>query len=139
MSRNFKKFSTKVCPKTGFRADVDSASNARIINGREISQNIKSLLKREVKYLQSNYSPSTSFAPKLGYVLVGNKPDSELYVRMKKRVCRNIGIETVGKQFKESATQEEVESYVQKLNEDPSVSGILVQLPLPEKLNSNKI
>mmetsp|Transcript_3966 Transcript_3966/g.3736 ORF Transcript_3966/g.3736 Transcript_3966/m.3736 type:complete len:82 (+) Transcript_3966:15-260(+) len=78
-------FSTLTCPHTGFTADVSKATNAQIINGLEISKKIKSLLRSEIKYLRNTFIPSHSARPKLGYVIVGDKPDSHLYVRMKKR------------------------------------------------------
>ncbi|CAI2373029.1 unnamed protein product [Moneuplotes crassus] len=132
-------FSTLTCPHTGFTADVSKATNAQIINGLEISKKIKSLLRSEIKYLRNTFSPSHSARPKLGYVIVGDKPDSHLYVRMKKRTCRQIGIDTVGKKFHESTPQCEIEDYVKDLNSDPSVNGILVQLPLPDKYDSTRI
>jgi 5,10-methylene-tetrahydrofolate dehydrogenase/methenyl tetrahydrofolate cyclohydrolase len=58
---------------------------------------------------------------------------------MKKKTCKQIGISTVGRNFPETATQDEVQSYVGELNEDPSVNGILVQLPLPDHMDSNAV
>ena len=97
------------------------------------------MLKREVQHLSTTFTPSQTAKPKLGYVLVGHRPDSELYVKMKKKTCKQIGISTVGRNFPETATQDEVQSYVGELNEDPSVNGILVQLPLPDTMDSNAV
>lgn len=73
------------CPKTGMKADPNNDSKAIIINGREISNKIMSMLKKEISHLSENFCPLVSKAPKLGYVLVGHRPDSELYVKMKKK------------------------------------------------------
>lgn len=54
-----------------------------MIDGNEIASKIKTLLKSDIEYLQRNFTAEHSASPKLGYVLVGNRPDSELYVRMK--------------------------------------------------------
>ncbi|CAI2372940.1 unnamed protein product [Moneuplotes crassus] len=59
--------------------------------------------------------------------------------RCRNKVCKQVGIDTIGQNFNESCSQCEIEEYVKELNSDPSVSGILVQLPLPEKYNSTQI
>jgi methylenetetrahydrofolate dehydrogenase (NADP+) / methenyltetrahydrofolate cyclohydrolase len=89
--------------------------------------------------LSNKYNPQISPTPKLGYVLVGSRPDSELYVKMKRKTCKSIGIDTVGKQFDESVSQEELTEYINKLNEDQNIDGILVQLPLPNHIDSTAI
>lgn len=62
-----------------------------------------------------------------------------MYVKMKSRSCNEIGIDTVGKTFDENVDQQEVVDYVNMLNQDTSIDGILVQLPLPERLDANAI
>jgi len=104
-----------------------------------IASKIKTLLTKEVMHLKETFTPQISSTPKLGYILVGNRPDSELYVKMKKKSCQQVGIETIGKRFDESVSQEELSDYVAQLNEDETVDGILVQLPLPDRIDSSAI
>ncbi|CDW89889.1 bifunctional protein [Stylonychia lemnae] len=75
----------------------------------------------------------------LGYVLVGNDIESELYVRMKKKACDKIGIEYIGHSLDKSVSQEQLSHYVQELQNNQRINGILVQLPLPDHINENQI
>mgnify|MGYP002775175173 FL=1 len=68
----------------------------------------------------------------MAVVLVGNRKDSETYVRSKKKACEEVGITSVGINLPEESSEEEVLKCVQEYNEDPAVHGILVQLPLPK-------
>ena len=77
--------------------------------------------------------------PGLATVLVGENPASQVYVRMKQKACAEVGIESFGHVLPDTATQEEVEGLVEKLNADPLVNGILVQLPLPKGLDEEKV
>ncbi len=79
--------------------------------------------------------PLYYFRPVLGYLLVGSNPDSELYVRLKKKACDSMGIEYIGHHLNAEATQKEVNEAVLTLQKDSRVSGILVQLPLPEHID----
>lgn len=72
-------------PKTGLISENNSASKANIIDGSQIAAKINKLLKMDIEYFKENYEPLISDEPKLGYVLVGNRPDSELYVKMKQK------------------------------------------------------
>lgn len=67
-------------------------------------------------------------APGLAVVLVGSRPDSATYVRMKKKACSDAGIADLGRDLPVDATQEEVIAVVRELNADPAVDGILVQV-----------
>ncbi len=69
-------------------------------------------------------------APGLAVVIVGNRGDSQTYVRMKKKACEEVGIVSFGADLPETATQEEVLKVVSDFNADPRVHGILVQLPV---------
>ena len=64
--------------------------------------------------------------PVFGFLLVGSRDDSALYVKMKKKACEDIGIELMGSELPATATQEEIEAVVEDLNNNPKVSGILV-------------
>ena len=69
----------------------------------------------------------------------GNDPASSVYVRNKKKACEYIGIESLSYELPEETTEEELVSLIEKLNADAGVNGILVQLPLPEQINEEKI
>lgn len=75
----------------------------------------------------------------LAVIQVGNDPASSVYVRNKKLACEYIGIQSLSYELPEETSEEELVGLVQKLNEDPAVNGILVQLPVPEHINADKI
>ncbi|MCK5645131.1 MAG: bifunctional methylenetetrahydrofolate dehydrogenase/methenyltetrahydrofolate cyclohydrolase [Anaerolineales bacterium] len=77
--------------------------------------------------------------PGLATVLVGANPASHIYVRMKRKACGEVGIESYHHELPEDASQEEVEKLVEELNVDPKVHGILVQLPLPAGMDEEAI
>jgi methylenetetrahydrofolate dehydrogenase (NADP+)/methenyltetrahydrofolate cyclohydrolase len=77
--------------------------------------------------------------PVLGYVLVGNNPDSHHYVKLKKKACLNAELDYKGYVLPESTTQNELESVINDMNHNELVSGIMVQLPLPQHLDSQRI
>ena len=75
----------------------------------------------------------------LAVIQVGNDPASSVYVRNKKKACEYIGIESLSYELPEETTEEELVALIEKLNADAGVNGILVQLPLPEQINEEKI
>ena len=75
----------------------------------------------------------------LAVIQVGNAPASSVYVRNKKKACEYIGIESLSYELPEETTEEELVALIEKLNADTKVNGILVQLPLPEQINEEKI
>lgn len=77
--------------------------------------------------------------PHLAVVLVGGDPASQVYVRHKIQACESLGIQSTFKNLPENATNEDLLTVVHELNEDPSVHGILVQLPLPKHLNEKAV
>jgi len=77
--------------------------------------------------------------PRLATVIVGNDPASQMYVRMKHKACGQVGIASVGVELPETATTEEVVAKVASLNRDAMVDGILVQLPLPKQVDTEKV
>ena len=109
--------------------------SANIIDGKQIGQEIRDEVKAAV---ESRLKRGLS-APGLATVLVGENPASQVYVRNKQKACAEVGINSFGYKLPEDATQEEVETLVQKLNADPAVNGILVQLPLPHHLDEEKV
>ncbi len=77
--------------------------------------------------------------PYLGYIIVGDLPQSELYVKLKLKACDEVGIGHVGFRLPESISEPELIDAVKKLEADPKISGILVQLPLPAKFDQEQI
>jgi len=108
---------------------------AKIIDGKaaaaEVRADVAAGVEARVKAGKSR--------PGLATVLVGENPASQVYVRMKQKACEEVGIQSFGHVLPETATQDEVEGLVQRLNEDPGVNGILVQLPLPKGLDEEKV
>lgn len=108
---------------------------ATIINGTAVAERMRNELAAEVTRFKERHG----YAPGLGAVLAGDDPASAQYVRMKRRACEQIGIESTAHVMDSSSTQAEVEAAVRQLNDDPKVHGILVQLPLPKQIDEEKI
>lgn len=109
--------------------------SANIIDGKQIGQEIRDEVRIAVEKRQENGLP----VPGLATVLVGENPASQVYVRNKQKACAEVGINSFGHKLPEDASQEDVESLVRSLNADPSVNGILVQIPLPRHLDEEKV
>jgi len=109
--------------------------SATIIDGKQIGQEIRDGIKAAIEDRLKRGLP----APGLATVLVGENPASQVYVRNKQKACAEVGIDSFGYDLPEDATQDEVEALVRKLNADPAVNGILVQLPLPRHLDEEKV
>ena len=107
---------------------------ATLIDGKKISTQIKDELKAKVEELQKQGTSVT-----LAVIQVGNDPASTVYVGNKKKACEYIGIKSLAYELPETTTQEELLDLVKKLNEDPEVNGILVQLPLPKHIDENLV
>jgi hypothetical protein len=108
---------------------------AEIIDGTAIAKEIRATIAEEVAQMKEKVGK----VPGLAVVLVGDRTDSETYVRFKKKACAEVGIRNYGKTFPEDVTEEAVLDLVRKYNSDPAVHGILVQLPLPEHINDEKV
>ena len=108
---------------------------ATIIDGTEMARQIRADVAREVTERLQAGKPQ----PGLATVLVGDDPASHDYVRSKHKACDEVGIRSFGNELPATATQKEVEDLVRKLNSDPEVNGILVQLPLPKGLDEESI
>lgn len=107
---------------------------AQIIDGKAISLQIKNELKEKAAALKAEGIPVT-----LAVIQVGNNPASTVYVNNKKKGCEYIGIGSLSYELPEETTQEELLSLIQELNERKDVNGILVQLPLPDQIDEDKV
>jgi len=106
----------------------------RKLSGTEISMQIKEELKGEITRLKME-----GISLKLAVILVGDDPASAIYVNLKKKDCIELGIESLEKKMPADTNQEELLSVVRELNNDPSVNGILCQVPLPEQCDEQEI
>lgn len=106
-----------------------------IISGKDISTKIKEQLKQEVEEIKIKYNR----LPKLAVILVGDNQASQVYVRNKERGCEYIGIDSLKIVHDESFSEEELLKEINELNNDDTVDGILVQLPLPKHINEDKV
>ena len=106
----------------------------QIIDGKKISQEIKDELREKVAVFKEQGKTFT-----LAVIQVGNDPASSVYVNNKKKACAYIGIESRSYELPQETTEEELLDLVRELNEDNTVGGILVQLPLPEHIDEDKV
>ena len=107
---------------------------ARLIDGKQISKQIKDELKEEVAGMKAR-----GIKICLAVIQVGDDPASSVYVNNKKKACAYIGIDSRAYELPEETTEEELAALVERLNEDPAVNGILVQLPLPSHISEDRI
>ena len=108
---------------------------AQIIDGKAISEKLLCEIAADVEAMVKDGLPR----PGLAAVLVGENPASQQYVKMKRKTCEKNGLDSFGYELPKTASQAEVEGLVKQLNADPKVNGILVQLPLPDHLDDEKI
>ena len=106
-----------------------------IIDGKTISQNIKTHIKEEVDSLKQHQKR----VPQLAVILVGNNPASLTYIKNKEKACAYVGFDSLKINLDEHTSEQELLDYVERLNHDDKVDGILVQLPLPSHIDENKI
>lgn len=107
---------------------------AQIIDGKQISKELKDELKEKVaKYKEQGIEIT------LAVIQVGNDKASSVYVGNKKKACDYIGIESRSYELDDSTTEEELLNLIQKLNQEDKVNGILVQLPLPKQIDEDKV
>lgn len=107
---------------------------ANIIDGKAISMQIKDEVKEKAEVLAAK-----GIEPCLAVILVGENPASQVYVRNKKKACEYCGIKSLSYELSSETTEEELLSLIDELNENKECNGILVQLPLPEHIDENKV
>ncbi|MBT3902358.1 MAG: bifunctional methylenetetrahydrofolate dehydrogenase/methenyltetrahydrofolate cyclohydrolase FolD [Pelagibacteraceae bacterium] len=107
----------------------------KLINGKEIAQNLRNNLKKEIDILKKN----TGKVPGLAVVQVGNVAASSVYVKAKTKSAKEVGIEVIDNHLPEETNQKELLNIIETLNNQANVDGILVQLPLPKHINEQII
>ncbi|MBN1632809.1 MAG: bifunctional 5,10-methylenetetrahydrofolate dehydrogenase/5,10-methenyltetrahydrofolate cyclohydrolase [Ignavibacteria bacterium] len=110
-------------------------SNNKIIDGKSISAQIKDEIKLETQKL----TETQGIIPGLAFILVGENPASQMYVRSKGKACEELGFYSITERLDENAPEEEVLFFIKKFNQNNKIHGILVQLPLPSHINEFKI
>ncbi len=109
--------------------------SAVIVDGQLIADEIRAEIAVEV----ARFKDQVGYPPGLGVILVGDNPASAQYVRMKRRACEAAGMKSVGHLLPATATQEDVETAVKLLDDDPTIHGILIQLPMPAHIDESRI
>ncbi|MFQ1021908.1 bifunctional methylenetetrahydrofolate dehydrogenase/methenyltetrahydrofolate cyclohydrolase FolD [Avibacterium paragallinarum] len=108
---------------------------AKIISGVEVSKNIKCEITRKIQ----QYLRQGKRAPGLAVILVGSDPASQIYVESKRKNCEELGMYSKSYDLPQNTTENELLNLIDELNNDPLIDGILVQLPLPEHINSTSV
>ena len=106
---------------------------AIIIDGKELAKKIRANLKIECEELKNK-----QINPKLAVIMVGDDPASKVYVRNKSKVCEDVGIEYKEYLLSSNTTQKELIALIEKLNQDKTINGILLQSPIPANLDINE-
>lgn len=101
--------------------------SAKVIDGKSVAKQIK----EEISVQVSKMKDAIGVVPGLAVILVGDRKDSATYVRNKKKACESVGINSFEVHLPDDASEQEVLKFITDFNDDPSVQGILVQLPLP--------
>lgn len=108
---------------------------ATLINGKEIAAGIRQHIRQRVEARLAAGLP----APGLAVILLGDNPASEVYVRNKRHACEETGITSIAHDLPTATTEAALLALIDKLNADPAVHGILVQLPLPGHINADEV
>ena len=108
--------------------------SAQLIDGKVVAKAVKEEVRSRVEALKAR-----GIRPGLATVLVGDDPASHVYVRNKQRTCEELGMHSVGHNLPATTSEADVLALIDRMNGDPAIHGILVQLPLPKPLRSEPI
>lgn len=106
-----------------------------IIDGRKVSELTRASIKEEAKLLKERFGVE----PTLAVIMVGDNPASAVYVRNKHKACLSCSIRSISRHLDENITESDLLKEIERLNLDPSVHGILVQLPLPKHIDEGRV
>ena len=106
-----------------------------LIDGKKVAAELREELKQEVLELKTKYNK----VPGLTVILIGDMAPSQIYVRMKEKAANEVGLKSEVIRYPESVEEKTVLDKINELNNDESVSGILVQLPLPKHIDKQKV
>jgi len=107
----------------------------QLIDGKSLSKKVQNFVQSEVELLKNE----KNIVPGLAVVIVGDDPASHAYVSMKEKACKNVGFYSIAHKMPDTITQEEIIKIIMMMNNNPHIHGILVQLPLPDHIDTNKI
>ncbi len=108
--------------------------SAKLINGVELSKTIRSKVSHKTQELKNK-----GITPGLAVIIVGENPASQVYVRNKVKACEEVGFFSSLDKYSADISESELLDHIEKLNSNPKIHGILVQLPLPEHINSTRV
>lgn len=109
--------------------------SAQILDGKKISEEIKSEIKNKILHLKTK----KAITPGLAFILVGDNPASQSYVKMKNKACDEVGLFSVTEKLPAETSEEFLLELINRFNLEKTIHGILVQLPLPKHIDENKI
>ncbi|KYK29204.1 bifunctional 5,10-methylene-tetrahydrofolate dehydrogenase/5,10-methylene-tetrahydrofolate cyclohydrolase [Thermoplasmatales archaeon SG8-52-1] len=107
----------------------------KIIDGRKIASEIRKDISKQVNNIKSKYK----ITPNIITIVVGDDPQSNLYLKLRDKACEEVGIKSNHIEFPINISEKEVLDSIYKLNKDDNVHGILVQIPLPDHISQNKL
>jgi methylenetetrahydrofolate dehydrogenase (NADP+)/methenyltetrahydrofolate cyclohydrolase len=107
----------------------------QLIDGKSLANKIHANVAKEVEKLKQEQN----IVPGLAVILVGDDPASHAYVKMKAKACEKVGFYSITHNMPETISQDEIIATIQMMNKNPRIDGILVQLPLPKHIDTNKI
>ena len=107
----------------------------QLIDGKSLSKKVQDYVQSEVEVLKKEQG----IVPGLAVVIVGDDPASHAYVSMKEKACKSVGFYSIAHKMPDTITQDEIIEIIIMMNNNPHIHGILVQLPLPPQIDTNKI
>lgn len=107
----------------------------QLIDGKSLSQKVQDYVQSEVEILKNE----KNIVPGLAVVIVGDDPASHAYVSMKEKACKKVGFYSIAHKMPSTISQDEIINIIEMMNKNPHIHGILVQLPLPKHIDSDKI
>ncbi len=107
----------------------------QLIDGKLLSKKVQSSVSIEVEKLKQE----KNIVPGLAVIIVGDDPASHAYVSMKEKACKTVGFYSIAHKMPDTITQDEIIQIIMMMNNNPHIHGILVQLPLPKHIDTNKI
>jgi len=108
---------------------------AKIIDGKAIAEQIRNEVRRETEQLKAE----RGFVPGLAFILVGENPASQVYVRMKGKACEEAGFHSITERLPATVPEQVLLDKVAQFNNDPKIHGLLIQLPLPRHINEQRV
>ncbi len=132
---NYDKYKDGIEDNKKYVLNKETAIDKKILDGKKVAAEILENLKIEIDDLKSRLQKT----PGLAVILAGNNPASESYIKMKKSDCEKTGIKSFEYRFPENIQEKDLIELIESLNNDQNVNGILLQLPLPDHLNEDKM